>query len=74
MFTVNNKDIRKTLMALFWCVYCQLWTYFTPCSSVSIFNFESVIAGWEWENNKGTEANSFDWIHVICEAKFGNDP
>ena len=25
----------------------QLWTYFTPCSSVSIVNFEQVNAGWE---------------------------
>ena len=24
---------------------CQLWTYFTPCSSVSIVNFEQVNAG-----------------------------
>ena len=22
------------------------WTYFTPCSAVSIINFEHVIAGW----------------------------
>ena len=32
MFNVNNKDTR---------------TYFTPCSSVSIVNFEHVIAGWD---------------------------
>ena len=25
----------------------QLWTYFTPCSSVSIVNFEQVNAGWD---------------------------
>ena len=30
MFKVNNKDTRTT----------------TPCSSVSIVNFEHVIAGW----------------------------
>ena len=24
----------------------KLWTYFTPCSSVSFVNFEHVIAGW----------------------------
>ena len=22
MFRVNNKDIRKTALALFWCLYC----------------------------------------------------
>ena len=31
MFKVNNKDTR---------------TYFTPCSSVPIVNFEHVNAGW----------------------------
>ena len=30
MFTINNKDTRTT----------------QPCSSVSIVNFEHVIAGW----------------------------
>ena len=25
----------------------ELWTYFTPCCSASIVNFEHVIAGWE---------------------------
>ena len=46
MFKVNNKDTRTTSMTSFWCLYCYLWTYFTSCSSVSIFNFEHVIAGW----------------------------
>ena len=27
----------------------KVWTYFTPCSSVSIVNFELVNAGWEVE-------------------------
>ena len=34
MFKVNNKDTRMTPLASFWCHYCKLWTYFTPCSSV----------------------------------------
>ena len=38
MFKVNNKDTRMTRM-----------TYFTPCSRVSIINFEHVIAGCEIE-------------------------
>ena len=29
-----------------WYLYCQLWTYFTPCSSVSVVKFEHVIASW----------------------------
>ena len=32
MFKINNKDTR---------------TYFIPCSTVSMVNFEHVIAGWE---------------------------
>ena len=35
MFKVNNKNIVNFL------------TYFTLCSSVSIVNFDYVIAGWE---------------------------
>ena len=33
-------------LASFWCLYCKLWTYFIPCSSVFIVNFEQVNAGW----------------------------
>ena len=47
MFKVNNKDTRTTPLASFWYLYCQLWTYFIPCSSVSIVKFEQVNAGWE---------------------------
>ena len=27
-------------MVSFWCLYCQLWTYFTLCSTVSIVTFK----------------------------------
>ena len=47
MFKINTKDTRTTPMASFWCLYCWLWTYFTPCSRVSIPNFAHVTAGWE---------------------------
>ena len=47
MFKVNNKDIRKTPLAPFWCLYCELWTDFTRCSSVSIVNYEQVNADWD---------------------------
>ena len=40
----------KTAERRHWCLYCLLRTYFTLCSSVSIFNFEQVIAGWEVQN------------------------
>ena len=35
MFKVNNKDTRTTSLT---------WTYFAPCSSVSIVNFAQVNA------------------------------
>ena len=39
---VSNRNTRT------WCLFCELWTYFTPYSSVSIVNFEHIIAGWYW--------------------------
>ena len=36
MFKVNNKDTRTTSLTSFWCLYCLLWTYFTPFCSASI--------------------------------------
>ena len=47
MFQVNNKDTRTMPLASFWCLYCYLGTYFTPCSSVSIVNCEYEIADWD---------------------------
>ena len=38
LLKVNNRNTRKT------CEICS--KLFTPCSSVSIVNFEHVIAGW----------------------------
>ena len=47
MFKVNNKDTKTTPLASFWYLSYWLWTYFTPCYSVAIVNFEDVIAGWD---------------------------
>ena len=55
MFKVNNiNTIRRCEICSkltikiperhLWYLYSQLWTYFTPCSSVSIVNFEQVNA------------------------------
>ena len=43
MSKANNKDIRTKSMTSFWFLYCQLWTYFTPCSSVSVADLEQLI-------------------------------
>ena len=42
MFKVSNKDARTTPMVSL----LLLWTHFTPCSSLSILNFEQVNPGW----------------------------
>ena len=42
MLKVNNKDISVVLVFLL----LTLNIFFTPYSSVSILNFEHVIAGW----------------------------
>ena len=47
MFKVNNKDVRRTPVTSFWCLYCELRTYFTHFSSVSIVNFEQVNGDWD---------------------------
>ena len=45
MLKVNNKDTRTTLGVVLVSLLLTL-NNFTPCSSVSIVNFEHVIAGW----------------------------
>ena len=41
LLKVNNKNTRTS------CELCSNLTYFIPCSSISIDNFEHVIAGWD---------------------------
>ena len=45
MFKVKNRSTRT--IASFWYLYLILNIFFTPCSSVSIVNFEQVNAGWK---------------------------
>ena len=45
MFKVDNKDTRTTPLVSFQCLYCYLWTYFTPCC-VYFVDFEEVNADW----------------------------
>ena len=46
MFKVYNKNIRTTSMTSFCCFYYYLYTHFTPFSSVSFVDFESVNDSW----------------------------
>ena len=57
LFKVNNRNTGKrceicskltiTLLTLFFCLYWNLWTYFTPFSSTSIVDFEFCLLGRE---------------------------
>ena len=38
LFKVNNRNT---------CTRCEIYSKLTPCSKVSIVNFEHVIAGWD---------------------------
>ena len=51
LFKFSNRNFGKrceigsqiyTSISSFWCLYCLLWTYFTPFSSASIVDFEQV--------------------------------
>ena len=70
MFKVNNRNTKtryeicskltiKASERHQWrrCFHCQLWTYFTSWSSVSIVNFEQVNAGWIALSHNGYSIN-----------------
>ena len=63
MFKPNNKDSRTTP-----CLYCKLWTYFTFCSTVNIFDFEQVISGWV-ENNSHVYDLLYRFIGNLAYSK-----
>ena len=74
MFNVSNRKTRtrceicskltiktqERRLALFWCLYCWLWTFFTPCSSVSVVNLEQVNADWAGRGIFRTLPNNLD--------------
>ena len=74
MFKLKSKDTRKTPLSLFWCLYFWVWTYFTPCSSISIFNFEHVITGWDTHLGQLIRWRLLCMLHSLCHScrKRGN--
>ena len=73
MFKVNDRRIRtrceiysKLTIKKPEQSYCYLWTHFTPCSSVSIVNFEQINAGWVLTLQKLT---LLKWMRYIFENK-----
>ena len=58
-YEICSKLTIKTSERRQWrrCFHCQLWTYFTSWSSVSIVNFEQVNAGWIALSHNGYSIN-----------------
>ena len=83
MFKVNNRNSRTR------CEICSkltiktpeqpqwrlknLWTYFTPCPSVSIVNFEQANAGWK-RKERASKMFEKDVIFVVCDIVIGDFP
>ena len=74
MFKVNNRNTRTR------CEICSNLTiktperrqYFTTCSSVSIINFEHVIAGWECPLSS-VYSLIYPLSHSLFRNRFEND-
>ena len=47
MLKVSNKNTRTTFRTSFCCLYCLLWRYLVPFSTLSIDNFEQVNVCWD---------------------------
>ena len=45
-FFINNDTTTMSLTSL-WCLYCEVWTDFTPYSSISIVGLEHINVFWE---------------------------
>ena len=65
MLKVKNKNTRMTPGVVLG-LYCQLWTYFAPCSGMSLVNFEQEDASWVSEAYLGPCKTS---MTLFCETK-----
>ena len=63
---------RTTLLLLLWYLYCQLWTYFTPCSTISIVKFEQANVGWEDVKGFKSRVRVTSFTCLDCEKELGN--
>ena len=59
-------------MASLRCLYCLLWTYFTPCSSISIVNFEHIIT-WAIAQSANLYSCSLKDVLKKCRKFTGKD-
>ena len=66
---VNNQNTRtRCEMCSKLVSYCQRWTYFTPCSSVFIVNFEQANANWKVPFDATTLYTSITHEALFLEA------
>ena len=61
---LNNKNTRTMPMMSFCCFHCYVWTYFTPCSNVSIVDFEQVNISWVLLKKQSRKNVPF---YMLCE-------
>ena len=50
MLKTRTPSERTASLTSFWCLHCQLWTYFTPFSTVPIIEFEYGLVWWRLLN------------------------
>ena len=58
------KRVKYVPLASFWCFNSKLLTYFTPCFSVSIVNFEQLNGG--REQCKAMDRHTLKSFVVLC--------
>ena len=75
VFGVGDGDTRGTPLALCWCLYCQVWVWLVPCSSVYVVGSGQVNADWVLvilitrvllTNNVFTDS----FIVIFCSIRF----
>ena len=74
LLKVNNRNIRTRCEYVHRCEIfsnCELWTYFTPCSSAFIFNFEQINAGYgcSFVAKLSRKKMSFFWKNICVLYK-----
>ena len=46
VFGLDSEETRMTPLTSCWCLYCLLWAWLAPFSSVSVVDFGQVNVGW----------------------------
>ena len=68
MFKANNKDTTTPSMTSFWCLFCQLWTYWTSFSGISILDFYQIDFCLESPKQACEDLSVSCRILTFCEA------